>query len=81
MLIIRRSWRTNAGTKGTVRMDDSDKSLPRSILVDTKNEAQDIPRLVGLSRVTDSGRLDAPTADVLHPGSWTWQPRSEGPEA
>jgi hypothetical protein len=60
-------------------MDDSDKSLPRSILGDTKNEAQDIPRLVGLSRVTDLGRLDAPAADALHPESWTWQPQSAEP--
>jgi hypothetical protein len=41
MLIIRRGWRANAGTKGTVQMDDSDKSLLRSILGEMKDEAQD----------------------------------------
>ena len=38
---------------------------------ETKNEAQDIPHLVGCSLIIDSGRLwlDVPAADALHPES------------
>jgi hypothetical protein len=50
-------------------MDDSDKSLLPEHLGKKKNEAQDIPRLVGCLVFTDSGRWDAPAADALHPES------------